>query len=194
MNNPEDPDAGTRSVPFSREIYIEREDFMEVPAEEVLPSVAWHGSPAALRLHPEVRAVVKNAAGEITELRATIDTESLRGATAARRVKGTIHWVSAAHAVDAEVRLYDRLFQSADPGRWTRSTDRISTRTRSRSCRTQSRARAGGRRSRHTLSVRAAGLLLRRSRLDAGQAGLQSHRHAERHLGQDKWKSREVEK
>jgi glutaminyl-tRNA synthetase len=61
-------------------------------------------------------SVVKNAAGAITELRATVDTESLRGATAARRVKGTIHWVSAAHAVDADVRLYDRLFLSADPG------------------------------------------------------------------------------
>jgi glutaminyl-tRNA synthetase len=59
--------------------------------------------------------VVKDAAGEITELRASIDAESLSGATAARRVKGTIHWVSAAHAVDAEVRLYDRLFQSEDP-------------------------------------------------------------------------------
>jgi glutaminyl-tRNA synthetase len=59
--------------------------------------------------------VVKNAAGEIAELRATIDSESLRGATAGRRVKGTVHWVSAAHGVDAEVRLYDRLFLSADP-------------------------------------------------------------------------------
>ena len=60
-------------------------------------------------------SIVKNG-GAITELRATIDTESLRGATAGRRVRGTIHWVSATHAVDAEVRLYDRLFQSADPG------------------------------------------------------------------------------
>jgi glutaminyl-tRNA synthetase len=58
---------------------------------------------------------VKDAAGEIVELRATIDPESLSGATAARRVKGTIHWVSAAHAIDAEVRLYDRLFASEDP-------------------------------------------------------------------------------
>jgi glutaminyl-tRNA synthetase len=62
-----------------------------------------------------VRAVVKDASGEIVELRATIDQESLSGATASRRVKGTIHWVSAAHAVDAEVRLYDRLFASEDP-------------------------------------------------------------------------------
>jgi glutaminyl-tRNA synthetase len=60
--------------------------------------------------------IVKSDSGEIVELRATIDADSLRGATAARRVKGTIHWVSAAHAVDAEVRLYDRLFRSEDPG------------------------------------------------------------------------------
>jgi glutaminyl-tRNA synthetase len=116
VNNPEDPDAGTRPVPFSREIYIEREDFMEVP-----PKKFFRLSPGVeVRLRYayilKCESVVKNAAGEITELRATIDTESLRGATAARRVKGTIHWVSAAHAVDAEVRLYDRLFLSADPG------------------------------------------------------------------------------
>ncbi len=116
VNNPEDASAGTRPVPFSREIYIEREDFMEVP-----PKKFFRLSPGVeVRLRYayilKCESVVKNAAGEITELRATIDTESLRGATAARRVKGTIHWVSAAHAVDAEVRLYDRLFLSADPG------------------------------------------------------------------------------
>jgi glutaminyl-tRNA synthetase len=116
VNNPEDPNAGTRPVPFSREIYIEREDFMEVP-----PKKFFRLSPGVdVRLRYayilKCESVVKNAAGEIVELRATIDTESLRGATAARRVKGTIHWVSAAHAVDAEVRLYDRLFLSADPG------------------------------------------------------------------------------
>jgi glutaminyl-tRNA synthetase len=116
VNNPEDADAGTRRVPFSREIYIERDDFMEVP-----PKKFFRLSPGAeVRLRYayilKCESVAKNAAGEITELRATIDTESLRGTTAARRVKGTIHWVSAAHAVDAEVRLYDRLFQSADPG------------------------------------------------------------------------------
>jgi glutaminyl-tRNA synthetase len=115
VNNPEDADAGTRSVPFSREIYIEREDFMEVPVKKF-----FRLSPGAeVRLRYayilKCESIVKNAAGEITELRGTIDTESLRGATAARRVKGTIHWVSAAHAVDAEVRLYDRLFTSEDP-------------------------------------------------------------------------------
>src|SRR6187401_3107358 len=116
VNNPEDPELGTRPVPFSREIYIERDDFMEAP-----PKRFFRLSPGAeVRLRYayilKCESVVKNAAGEITELRATIDTESLRGTTAGRRVKGTIHWVSAAHAVDAEVRLYDRLFQSADPG------------------------------------------------------------------------------
>jgi glutaminyl-tRNA synthetase len=116
VNNPEEPNAGTRPVPFSREIYIEREDFMEVP-----PKKFFRLSPGVeVRLRYayilKCESVVKNAAGEIIELRATIDTESLRGATAGRRVKGTIHWVSAAHAVDAEVRLYDRLFLSADPG------------------------------------------------------------------------------
>jgi glutaminyl-tRNA synthetase len=116
VNNPEDPSAGTRSVPFSREIFIERDDFMEVPAKKF-----FRLSPGAeVRLRYayilKCESVVKNAAGEIMELRGSIDPESLTGATATRRVKGTIHWVSTAHAVDAEVRLYDRLFQSEDPG------------------------------------------------------------------------------
>src|SRR5688572_4331077 len=116
VNNPEDPDAGTRPVPFSREIYIEREDFMEVPPKKFFRLSP--GSEVRLRYAYILKceSVVTNTTGEIIELRATIDTESLRGATAARRVKGTIHWVSAAHAVDAEVRRYERVFLSADPG------------------------------------------------------------------------------
>jgi glutaminyl-tRNA synthetase len=115
VNNPENPDAGRRPVPFSREIYIERDDFMEVP-----PKKFFRLSPGAeVRLRYayilKCESMVKNDSGEIAEIRGTIDTESLRGATAARRVKGTIHWVSAAHAIDAEVRLYDRLFISEDP-------------------------------------------------------------------------------
>jgi glutaminyl-tRNA synthetase len=116
VNNPEDPAAGTRRVPFSRELYIEQEDFMETPP------------PKYFRLRPggEVRLkyayiikcdeVVKDAAGKVIELRCTADLESKTGgATAGRKIKGTIHWVSAAHAVDAEVRLYDRLFTLAEP-------------------------------------------------------------------------------
>src|SRR5690349_18272724 len=115
VNNPEDPSAGTRTMPFSRVLYIERDDFMEVP-----PKKFFRLSPGAeVRLRYsyilKCERVVKDAAGEIVELRATIDQESLHGSTSTRRVKGTIHWVSAAHAVDAAVRLYDRLFRSEDP-------------------------------------------------------------------------------
>jgi glutaminyl-tRNA synthetase len=116
VNNPEDANAGTRKVPFSRELYIERDDFMESPP------------PKYFRLRPggEVRLkyayiikcdeVVKDANGNITELRCTADLESKTGgATASRKIKGTIHWVSAAQAIDAEVRLYDRLFTVPEP-------------------------------------------------------------------------------
>ena len=114
-NNPEDPSAGKRTVPFSRELYIERDDFMEVPARKF-----FRLSPGAeVRLRKayilKCERVVKDDAGTIVELRCSVDRESLTGATAGRRVKGTIHWVSAAHAVDAEVRLYERLFASEDP-------------------------------------------------------------------------------
>jgi glutaminyl-tRNA synthetase len=115
INNPEDETAGKRQIPFSRVLYIEREDFMEVPPKKFFRLSP--GSEVRLRYSYILKCerVVKDDAGEIVELRATIDTESLSGATATRRVKGTIHWVSAAHAVDAEVRLYDRLFASEDP-------------------------------------------------------------------------------
>jgi glutaminyl-tRNA synthetase len=116
VNNPEDPGAGTRRVPFSRELYIEHDDFMEQP-----PKKFFRLSPGAeVRLRYayilKCERVVKDASGAIAELRCTYDPESLNGATASRRVKGTLHWVSASHATDAEVRLYDRLFQSPDPG------------------------------------------------------------------------------
>jgi len=115
VNNPEDASAGTRPLPFSRVIYIERDDFMEVPARKFFRLSP--GAEVRLRYAYVMKCerVVKDAAGEIVELRATIDTESLNGATAGRRVKGTIHWVSAAHALDAEIRLYERLFASEDP-------------------------------------------------------------------------------
>jgi len=114
-NNPEDPSASTRRVPFGRELFIERDDFMEVPAKKF-----FRLSPGAeVRLRyayiMKCERVVKDASGAIVELRCSIDLESLKGETAARRVKGTIHWVSARHAVRAEVRLYDRLFTSEDP-------------------------------------------------------------------------------
>jgi glutaminyl-tRNA synthetase len=116
VNNPEDPGAGVRRVPFSRALYIEADDFMRDPPRKFFRLSP--GNEVRLRYAYILKCerVVTDAAGVPTELRCTIDTESLRGATASRRVKGTIHWVSAAHAVDAEVRLYDRLFRSEDPG------------------------------------------------------------------------------
>jgi len=117
LNNPENAADGTRLVPFGRELWIERGDFMEDPPRKFF------------RLGPgrEVRLkhayyitcdeAVKDADGRITELRCTYDPESRGGSTPdGRKVRGTLHWVSAAHAVDAEVRLYDHLFEDPDPG------------------------------------------------------------------------------
>jgi glutaminyl-tRNA synthetase len=115
INNPEDPSAGTRRIPFSRELYIEQDDFREEPPKKFFRLSP--GNEVRLRYAYILKCerVAKNPDGSIAELRCTIDRESLSGATAQRRVKGTIHWVSAAHARDAEVRLYDRLFLSEDP-------------------------------------------------------------------------------
>ncbi len=116
VNNPEDESAGSRKVPFSRVLYIEQDDFREVPP------------PKYFRLTPgrEVRlrygylvtctGVVKNAAGEVVEVHCTYDPATRGGNTPdGRKVKATIHWVSAEHAVDAEVRIYENLFLKEDP-------------------------------------------------------------------------------
>jgi glutaminyl-tRNA synthetase len=116
INNPEDPDAGTRTTPFSREVYIDRADFMETPPPKYFRLKP--GGDVRLKYAYIIRCeeVVKDASGEIVELRCTADLESKAGgATSNRKVKGTIHWVSASDAVDAEVRLYDRLFTVAEP-------------------------------------------------------------------------------
>ena len=115
-NNPEDPAAGTREVPFSRELYIEQDDFREIPP------------PKYYRLSPgkEVRlrnayfvtahSVVKDEAGNLVEVHCTYDPLSRGGNSPdGRKVKSTMHWVSAAHAISAEIRLYDKLFAKADP-------------------------------------------------------------------------------
>ncbi len=116
MNNPEDPSAGTRLVPFCRELYIDQEDFREIPPPK------YHrlspGKEVRLRAAYIIKCekVVKDAAGTIVEVHCTYDPDTKSGGPAAqRKVKGTIHWVSARHAVDADVRLYDRLFLKEDP-------------------------------------------------------------------------------
>ena len=117
VNNPEKPEAGTRTVPFSRELYIEESDFMEdppkgfhrlVPAGEVRLRYAYI---------IKCEEVIKDDSGKVIELRCTYDKDTKSGSgTSTKKVKGVIHWVSASHAVDAEVRLYDRLFTVENPG------------------------------------------------------------------------------
>lgn len=116
VNNPEDPSAGTRQVPFSRELYIERDDFMEDPPKKFFRLSP--GREVRLRYAYFITCVdvVKDDAGEVVELHCTYDPET-RGGNAppdGRKVKATLHWVSAAHAVEAEVRLYDDLFLPPD--------------------------------------------------------------------------------
>ena len=117
VNNPEDPAAGTRLVPFSRELYVERDDFMEVPAKKFYRLAPGREVRLRFAYFVTCRDVVKNAAGEVVELRCTYDPAT-RGGSApdGRKVQGTIHWVSAAHAVPVEVRLYNTLFARPDPG------------------------------------------------------------------------------
>ncbi len=117
VNNPEDPEAGERPVPFSRELWIERDDFMEEPAAKFFRLAP--GREVRLRnaYFVTCNEVVKDAAGAVVELRCTYDPAT-RGGSApdGRKVKATLHWVSAGHAVPAEIRLYDYLFTRPDPG------------------------------------------------------------------------------
>jgi glutaminyl-tRNA synthetase len=118
VNNPEDPAAGTRILPFSRELYIERDDFREDAPKKFFRLVP--GGEVRLRYGYFIKCegVLKDASGKITELHCTYDPETRGGNNPpdGRRVKGTIHWVSAGHALKAEVRLYDPLFAAKDPG------------------------------------------------------------------------------
>lgn len=115
VNNPEDPSAGTRQIPFSRVLYIERDDFREDPPKQFHRLAP--GREVRLRYAYVVKCeqVVKNEQGEVVELRCSYDPQTLGQQPAGRSVKGVIHWVSAPHAVPAEVRLYDRLFTKEEP-------------------------------------------------------------------------------
>ncbi len=118
INNPEDPSAGTRQVPFSRELYIEAGDFMEAPPKKFFRLAPGREVRLRYAYFITCREAVKDAAGEVTELRCTYDPTTRGGdAPDGRKVKGTIHWVSAAHAISAEVRLYDHLFTVPVPGK-----------------------------------------------------------------------------
>ena len=117
INNPNDESAGSRQVPFARELYIEADDFMEEPPKKFFR--LGPGREVRLRYAYFITCtdVIKDQAGNVTELRCTYDPETKGGnAPDGRKVKATLHWVSAAHAADAEVRLYDHLFAAEEPG------------------------------------------------------------------------------
>ncbi|MBD3426982.1 MAG: glutamine--tRNA ligase/YqeY domain fusion protein [Candidatus Omnitrophica bacterium] len=127
INNPEDPKAGTRTVPFSREIYIEKADFMENPPKKFFRLAPGREVRLRYAYFITCKEVVKDSRGNITELRCTYDPATKGGdAPDGRKVKGTLHWVSALHAAEAEVRLYDYLFTERDPDQTEEGKDYLS--------------------------------------------------------------------
>jgi len=116
VNHPDDPARGARKIPFGRELYIERDDFMEEPPKKFFRLAPGREVRLRYAYFITCREVIKNAAGEVVELRCTYDPATRGGnAPDGRKVKATIHWVSAAHAMPAEVRLYDNLFAAPQP-------------------------------------------------------------------------------
>jgi len=116
INNPEDPSAGTRKVPFSKVLYIEQDDFRETPPPKYYR--LYPGNEVRLRYAYFIKCthVVKNESGEVVEVHAAYDPATRGGdAPDGRKVKSTIHWASAGHAREVEVRMYDRLFTKEDP-------------------------------------------------------------------------------
>ena len=184
VNNPEDPAMGSRAVPFSRVLYIEREDFREDPPKKYFRLAP--GQEVRLRYAYIIRCedVLKDEQGEILEVRCTYDPETKSGAgQAARKVKGTIHWVSVAHALEAEVRLFDHLFSDPDPEKDGQDyRDRAQSRLGGTATGLPGRTGVAGSRPGSTLSVRTAGLFLRRSRFDRPTTRIQPHRRPPRFL------------
>ena len=187
VNNPEDESAGRRGVPFGREIWIERSDFMENPPKKYYRLSP--GGEVRLRYAYLIRCdeVIRDAEGRVTELRCTYDPESAGGKSSdGRRVKGVIHWVSAAHAVRAEVRLFDRLFTRAslDDLEEGKTFGLLEPRVAAQGNRLSGAVARRGFRGRQ-VSVRTDGLFLHGPRFGSRQAGFQPDRHAERQLGQN---------
>ena len=116
INNPEDESAGKRELPFSRELFIEADDFMEEPPKKYFRLSPKNEVRLKFAYFITCHEVVKNSKGEIIEIHCTYDKDSKGGRSPdGRKVRGTIHWVSASHAIDASVKLYDRLFKSPNP-------------------------------------------------------------------------------
>ncbi len=124
INNPEDETAGTREMPFGRELYIERSDFMEDAPKKFFRLTVGREVRLKYAFFIKCHEAIKDVSGEVIELRCTYDRETAGGkAPDGRKVKGTIHWVSVEHAVNAEVRLYDVLFEAEDPSDVAEDTD-----------------------------------------------------------------------
>ena len=189
VNNPEDPDAGRREVPFCRELWIEADDFREEAPRKYFRLTP--GREVRLRYAYYVTCTdfVKDDAGEVVEVHCTYDPESRGGRSEdGRKVKGTIHWVSARHAVEAEVRLYDRLFASEIPEKAPDGED-LHRQPQPRIL--GDRHRLARARTRDALewnsgAIRATRLLLCRSRHLGGAAGPQPYRHASGLLVEDR--------
>ena len=187
-NHPNRPEMGSRQVPLSREIYIERDDFMEDPPRKYRRLRP--GGEVRLRYAYIVKCeeVIKDASGEVVEVRCSYDPLTRSGMEQAKRkVKGTIHWVSARHALRREVRLYDRLFTTAKPGPGTGRLPAAPQRKLPGSARSGSRTGVGRRIARGTLPIRTIGLFHAGPGAPCGRTnGLSAYHHAERLLGEDR--------
>jgi glutaminyl-tRNA synthetase len=117
VNNPQDESAGVRSVPFGREIYVERDDFMEDPPKKFFRLSPGREVRLRFAFFITCNEIIKDEAGEVVELRCSYDPETKGGnAPDGRKVKATLHWVEASQAIEAEIHLYDRLFSEPNPG------------------------------------------------------------------------------
>ena len=183
-NHPDDPGAGTRRIRFGRELFVERDDFMENPPKKFFRLAPGREVRLRYAYFVTCREVVKDAAGMVVELRCTYDPATKGGnAPDGRKVQATLHWVAAADAVTAQVRLYNQLFAKPDP-----RCDEFRRRPQPELARSdrglQARTRIDAGQFRCPGAVRAPGLFLPRRTGGAGQFRLQSHGRAARHLGQ----------
>ena len=184
VNHPEDAAAGTRRIRFGRELFIERDDFMENPPKKFFRLSP--GTEVRLRYAYFItcREVVKNAAGEVIELQCTYDPATKGGnAPDGRKVKATMHWVSATDSVPAEVRLYNPLFTKPDPSATDFAAD-INPNSLDVIADARVEPALAGRNSDDAVQFERLGLFLSGQGLDAGAAGVQPHRRLARHLGQ----------
>ncbi len=185
VNNPEDESAGTRKVPFGRELWIERDDFMEDPPRKFFRLAPGREVRLRYAYFITCNEVVKDAAGEIVELRCTYDPDTRGGdAPDGRRPKATLHWVSAEHGVPTEVRLYESLFTRPDPGAGgdlMADLDPLSEIIRE-GCHLEPAAAQTP--IGETVQFERLGYFCADPDFDPGSAGLQSHGHAQGQLGQ----------